>query len=704
MYKNIKNITLALCLSFMSVSASTSDYKSMYAQEHKAFKANMQSEIKKLLPSASKEVQELYSQIDYMPIWVDKDYLTHYSELLISELKEDFEKGLYPELKESYNKLLPNEDQIFTSDSLTDKVAMELNIMQLYVTHIKDILKDKHSKHTPLSLLQNALKEESLIYALNAITNYRIEDRMLMVEHNSTLVKQNKQIARDKIRLLNSKDSKKRLKAMYDMIYFKPVWVTKEGLTSFTEELFEQIENDITFSKNSNAYKNYLALKSTKVSNDKGDVVELELQIMKLYQSYMSHLLYGSIDWKKFQNKLRHTKNADWVVHNVLHSSESLLIEAIAHQSLAYAFNEATPSFPMYAKLVDGLKKYQAIVSAGGWDVLPDFKDLKPKRHAKIVPALRDRLKIEGDYKLCTDSKEDELYDDCLLKAVKKFQLRHGLEPKGYIGKLTRKALSETAEHKVERIKLNLDRMKWVKRSKDKFQIWVNIPAYKMYVYDNEKLIDEMKVIVGRKGHHTPIFYNRIRTIVLNPYWRIPASIIRHDMIPKLQENSDYTNSKNIEIHKGYSEHSPIVNPHNVNWEKYGKKLPPYKFMQSPGVTNALGKIKYLFPNKYSVYMHDTNQPYLFSKDLRALSHGCVRLHKPVDLLELFSKRDHKIDFKKSQHTLKENKKTSLRLSKSIPIDIIYLTTWIGSDGSVNFRDDIYGYDEIQTNTKKGTK
>jgi len=94
----------------------------------------------------------------------------------------------------------------------------------------------------------------------------------------------------------------------------------------------------------------------------------------------------------------------------------------------------------------------------------------------------------------------------------------------------------------------------------------------------------------------------------------------------------------------------------------------------------------------------------MFSKDLRALSHGCVRLHKPVDLLELFSKMDHKIDFKKSQYTLKENKKTSLRLSKSIPIDIIYLTTWIGSDGSVNFRDDIYGYDEIQTNTKKGTK
>ncbi len=204
-------------------------------------------------------------------------------------------------------------------------------------------------------------------------------------------------------------------------------------------------------------------------------------------------------------------------------------------------------------------------------------------------------------------------------------------------------------------------------------------------------------MIAGRKGHNTPVFYNRVRTIVLNPYWRIPASIIRHEMIPKLKKNRNYTNSKKIEIHTGYSEHSPMVNPYNVNWHKYGRKLPPYKFMQSPGKHNALGKIKYLFPNKYSVYMHDTNQPNLFSKDVRSLSHGCVRLHKPVELLETFSIMDPKINFEKAQKTLEHNKKTPLRLSHSIPIDMIYLTTWVEDDGTVNFRDDIYGYDKMQS-------
>ena len=138
---------------------------------------------------------------------------------------------------------------------------------------------------------------------------------------------------------------------------------------------------------------------------------------------------------------------------------------------------------------------------------------------------------------------------------------------------------------KVARIKLNLDRMKWIKRSHDRYQIWVNIPDYTMSVFDGEQPIESMKVIVGRKGHHTPVFYNRVRSIVLNPYWRIPASIIRHEMIPKLKKDRGYTNRKKIEIHTGYSERSPRVNPYKVNWHKYGRKLPPLQIYAVSGKT-----------------------------------------------------------------------------------------------------------------------
>ena len=697
----IKSIALALCLSLGVLHATVSDYQEIYQEEQKEFNQQMRAEIKKSVTSSSKKVQELYRAIDYQPVWVDKDYLTQYAELLVHELEGDFRKGLHTELVETYKKLLPDDDKIFTSDSLVHKVEVELGLMKLYVKHINDILKEEKSKHTALSLLQHALKEKSLIHALNAISKERITYRTPMLDKNMTIIKESEKMDMDNITMLASGDDKERLKAMYDLLNFQPVWITKAGFSSYTKSLFKQIESDITFDRNSAAYKSYQVLKVIEIPEDKQKIVAYEFKIAKLYQDYMSHLLYGSIDWKAFQATLKKKRNADWVVHNVLSSPESLLIEAISHQSLDHAFKEATPLFPLYDKLVVALEKYQGIVNAGGWEALPEFKDLKPGMSDAVVPALRERLTKEGDYQPCEGNNDTELYDECLLEAVKSFQARHGLASEGFVGKMTRKALSESAEEKVARIKLNLDRMKWVKRSHERYQIWVNIPGYTMHVHDGEKQIETMKVIVGRKGHNTPVFYNRVRTIVLNPYWRIPASIIRHEMIPKLKKNPNYTNSKKIEIHTGYSEHSPLVNPHNVNWHKYGRKLPPYKFMQSPGVHNALGKIKYLFPNKYSVYMHDTNQHELFSKDVRSLSHGCVRLHKPVDLLETFSKMDPKIDFEKSQATLEHNKKTPLRLSHSIPVDLIYLTTWVNEDGTVAFRDDIYGYDKMQLTASK---
>jgi murein L,D-transpeptidase YcbB/YkuD len=697
----LRNIVLAMCLGFAPAYATVTDYQEMYQQEQKEFNTQMRVEIQKSVTSSSKKVQELYRAINYQPVWVDKDYLTQYAELLVHELKSDFEKGLHPELVATYKKLVPNEEKIFNSESLGDKVVIELGLMNLYVKHIGDILKERKSKHTALSLLQHALKEKSLIHALNAISEERITYRTPMMDSNMTIIQESEKMDMDNITMLKSDDEKERLTAMYDLLNFQPVWITEVGFSTYTKDLFKHIENDITLDRNSATFKSYLELKAIQVPEDKQKIVTYEFEIAKLYQKYMSHTLYGNIDWKSFQAKLKKKRNADWVVHEVLSSPESLLIEAISHGSLDYAFKEAKPLFPLYDKLLVALKKYQEIVSAGGWQKLPEFRDLELGMKDAVIPAIRERLAIEGDYQPCLENNDTELYDNCLLQAVKKFQARHGLTDAGYIGSMTRKSLMETAEEKVARIRLNLDRMKWVKRSHDRYQIWVNIPGYTMYVFDESELMETMRVIVGRNGHNTPVFYNRVRTIVLNPYWRIPASIIRGEMIPKLKKNRNYTNSKKIEIHTGYSEHSPKVNPHNVNWHKYGRKLPPYKFMQSPGKHNALGKVKYLFPNKYSVYMHDTNQPELFSKDVRSLSHGCVRLHKPVDLLETFSVMDPKIDFEKAQATLEHNKKTPIRLSHSIPVDMIYLTTWVENDGSINFRDDIYGYDKMQILTSK---
>jgi len=514
----MKSIVVAICLSLSGLHASVSDYQEIYQQEQREFNAQMSAEIKKSVTSSSKRVQELYRAIDYQPVWVDRDYLTQYAELLVHELKSDFKKGLHPELVATYKKLVPNEEKIFNSDSLVDKVEIELGLMKLYSKHIGDILKERKSKHTALSLLQYALKEKSLMDALNAISEERITYRTPLMDKNMTIIKESEKMDMENITMLKSSDGKERIKAMYELLNFQPVWITQAGFSSYTEDLFKHIESDITLDKNSSTYQSYQTLKAIEIPEEKQKIVAYEFQIAQLYQDYMSHALYGNIDWKAFQSKLKKKRNADWVVHNVLSSPESLLIEAISHGSLDHAFKEAKPLFPLYDKLLVALEKYQGMAAAGGWQALPEFTDLEPGMKDTVIPLIRERLTKESDYQPCSDNNHTERYDACLLEAVKKFQTRHGLTAEGYIGSMTRQALSESAEEKVARIKLNLDRMKWVKRSHDRYQIWVNIPGYTMYVFDENELIETMRVIVGRKGHNTPIFYNRVRTIVLNPY------------------------------------------------------------------------------------------------------------------------------------------------------------------------------------------
>jgi len=697
---NIKTIIAVLLLSLTTLFANEG-FQQVAQQEQDAFNIDMQIELQKQVPKASKKVQELYTVINYQPIWVDKDYLSHHTEMLIAELQDDFKKGLHKKLVDSYKKLLPDDNKIFASDSIEDKAKVEIGIMKLYADSINNILKDKKSKYNAVTLLQKAMEEKSIMAAIDEISNERVIHATFQRDLNITASEAKQEKYRNLAARLIGKDKEDRLKAMYELLDYAPIWITEKGLTAYTKDLFTQIESDITLEKNSTIYQEYQTLKNSEVPTEKQEVAMKEFDYATLYQDYMSHVLYGDIDWKKFQRNLRKTRrNGVWTVHNILATPESLLIGSVKYKSLQHAFDEAKPPFNHYDRMLHALKKYKDIVAQGGWETLPDFKNLKPGISSSAVPALRERLAIEGDY-VCDQKETGKRYKGCIVEAVKHFQARHGLEAEGYVGKMTRKALSETAAQKVTKLKLNLDRIKWIKRDNDRHHIYVNIPSFTMYMYDGPEIIESMRVIVGRKGHETPIFYGKVRTIVLNPYWRIPASIIRHETIPKLKKDPDYTNKKKIEIHTGYSEHSPKVNPYKVNWHKYGRKLPPYKFMQSPGEHNALGKVKYLFPNKYAVYMHDTNQRNLFVKDYRALSHGCVRLGKPFDLLETFADIEPNIDHERSKDILIKNKKTPYRLKHAVPVDLVYLTALVDIDGTIRFSEDVYGYDKMQLEVSK---
>jgi murein L,D-transpeptidase YcbB/YkuD len=229
----------------------------------------------------------------------------------------------------------------------------------------------------------------------------------------------------------------------------------------------------------------------------------------------------------------------------------------------------------------------------------------------------------------------------------------------------------------------------------------VNIPDFRLYYKENGREKLSMRVVVGDKEHHTPIFSNKISYIVLNPYWLIPDSIVKKEMIPNLLKNPDYLAQRGYEVRRSYNLNRPTINTKNVNWARVLRngQTKKYKFMQPPGPKNALGKIKFKFPNQFAVYLHDTPAKKYFKKARRAFSHGCIRIARPNALLATFAPHERSVNFNRAQRILRGKRKTQLNLSKRVPVHIVYLTAWIKNDGLLHYRSDIYNYDTKQRRT-----
>ena len=252
-------------------------------------------------------------------------------------------------------------------------------------------------------------------------------------------------------------------------------------------------------------------------------------------------------------------------------------------------------------------------------------------------------------------------------------------------------------EKRIQEIRLNLDRIKWLNERQEKRHIIINIPAFTLFFEENKALRQQMKVITGTRKNPTPIFSDTVELIVLNPHWNVPKSIIQNEMIPEIMKDSNAMKKQGIEIRAGWHKDAPLVSASSVDWTQYRySKTVPYRFAQVPGYKNALGKVKFLFPNEFSVYMHDTPTKHLFDKNVRAFSHGCIRLSKPRELLKTFSTFNENVDFEKSQKRLKGTKKAYLKLDSQVAVDVVYLTAYVDYDGVLQFRNDVYGYDSMQ--------
>jgi L,D-transpeptidase YcbB len=541
--------------------------------------------------------------------------------------------------------------------------------------------------------------------------------------------------------------NKKTLKEYYQYNNYELYWMNENGIKEIALSLLEKIKNDPVLKPHVNKiFKlNEVVEKLTQLNNDSNktqeSLVAIDFMITELYDKYMNYILKGSIDWKAFDEKLKMIKketeiNAQWDKYSLIKNPKVLLKEAIENNDLSSVFKEVDFNYPNVEKLILAINDLEAITASGGYAKVPEIKSLRIGDTSEVVKALRTRLAQSKELiKTCentisveniitnttfipnttnenTQNEEviqnntsqepvscENYFDEDLKTAVISFQKNHGLYADGIVGSLTQKFLNMSADEKIEQIRINLERMRSLPRDLGEKYLIVNIPEFRLKLIENDSIKLSMNVVVGERKHPTPIFSDKMSYIVLNPKWNIPTSITKKEIIPKLIKDPNYLASKGIDIYESWHPESEKINTQDIIDAFILEDLdsmPNFRLTQSPSSENPLGRMKFMFPNKHAVYMHDTPAKSLFSNARRAYSHGCIRLAKPQELLNTIALEDKSLNIDKIDSILKDTAEKSIGLSKKIPVHIVYLTSWVDEAGQLQFREDIYNYDKIQ--------
>ena len=343
----------------------------------------------------------------------------------------------------------------------------------------------------------------------------------------------------------------------------------------------------------------------------------------------------------------------------------------------------------IYLSLDNYLKNYQQIALKGGWELLsPATLHLAFGDSSNEVFKLKKQLNQLSDLSVFDSS---IVFDSVVQQAVVRFQNRHGLLSDGVVGKRTIHFLRIPLQRQIQQIEVNLQRLKNASKPKLGDYLVVNIPSFRLYVYQSGKFLWSCKVVVGEaiSTKKTVVFNDEIEYIVFNPYWNIPQGIVLQQILPAIHKDKSYLTAYGIEV---LDQSGHLLPSSAINWSKYQTKF-PYRLRQKPGKNNALGTVKFMFPNKYAIYLHDTPQKMLFGQSKRSFSHGCIRVQDPVKLAQFLLQKDQKYTLEKTRFMMKGTQEVVVRLKQHIPISIVYYTVWVDRGGVLNFRDDVYGYD-----------
>jgi len=406
----------------------------------------------------------------------------------------------------------------------------------------------------------------------------------------------------------------------------------------------------------------------------------------------------------------RDTKNEAWKVKRNKIKLDRALLTILRERESTYPYYDFAPLHPEYDHLKKALSLLRARQQAGGWPALPSATNLRPGQTSPVVGLLRQRLlgnetagptapAAEPGQALPVVNKEPaptaaEAYGPELVNAVKGFQRDAGLPPTGIINGETLRQLNVPLATRIDQVILNMERWRWLPKKFEPDYLLVNIPEYRLYVYEQNKEVMTMRVIVGKTLNATPVFSDKLEYVVLSPYWNVPFSIIDKELRYKLAANPNYLDRLDMEVVKGYGRRATVIDPATVDWANVTQATFKYTLRRRPGPKNDLGEVKFIFPNSNDIYLHDTPHGELFSQTARNFSHGCVRVEEPVKLATYLLRDYPQWDQATIQDTIAQRREKYVTLKEKLPVYLVYLTAWADADGHVHFRNDIYGHDK----------
>jgi murein L,D-transpeptidase YcbB/YkuD len=474
---------------------------------------------------------------------------------------------------------------------------------------------------------------------------------------------------------------------------FTPAWSGEDGRIPQADFLLATIREADREGLNPNDYhlgaiESLVADRGEKRTGKKSltpdEWADLDLLLTDAFLLYGSHLLAGRVDPE--------TMHADWIAYSPTTDLASLLQSALDGNTVADVLKGLRPPHTGYERLQNTLMQYRDLSRNGGWPGILPGPNLRKGDRSDRVKLLRERLAFTGGPDLSV-AEDSSLFDEMVETAVRRFQRRHGLEEDGIVGRETLAAMNIPVEERVRQIELNMERWRWVPHDMGDLYILVNIPDFRMRIVEKNEIAMDMRIIVGKDYTATPVFSGALKYLELNPYWNIPQKIAVEEILPKIRTEPEYLAKQNIKVFQSWREGAMEIDPETIDWNSVTEKGFAFKLRQEPGPLNPLGRMKFIFPNKFAVYLHDTPTRALFNNSARGFSHGCIRVEKSLDLAAYLLRDNPRQTPETILARIESGAQEAIFLRRPIPVHILYWTAWVDDEGTVQFRKDIYGRD-----------